>query len=204
MVILPAYCKQFGDPKEEICITNNYEVLGEVDEELRTSSASDHSDLETEIGRKKAYVDTPVSEGKVWGNLGRNTRCTERDDGSDDETAARGHLGQDELSTEKGDHSAGDEPFQVVQRKQRKKPQKYSQQCEHRSKCTNGLKCTHGHTDDEKKFFRNPSKDKECKYKKNCKYGSKMCKFAHSNKDSFCSECRQWGHLKDTCTKQLS
>ena len=203
VVILPAYRKEFDDRKEEICITNKYGVLVEVDEELSMSSASDHSDLESEIERKKAYVDTPVHEGKTWDHLGRNTRCTERDDVSDDETAARGHLGRDECSTEKGDRSTGNEAFQVVQRKQRKKTQKYSQQCEHRSKCTNGLKCTHGHTDDEKKFFRNPCKDKECYYKKNCKNGPR-CRFAHSNKDSFCSECHQWGHLKDTCTKQLS
>ena len=97
-----------------------------------------------------------------------------------------------------------DEGFQIVQRKKpHRKSQQYSEQCEHRSKCKSGLNCTHSHTDAEKKFFRHPGKERECSRKKNCNYGSR-CWFAHSNKDSFCCECHQWGHLQDKCKSKLS
>jgi len=91
--------------------------------------------------------------------------------------------------------------FQVVQKKPRKKEQQYSVPCESRSNCKSGLKCKYYHTDDEKKFFRNPKKDKECLHnsKSYCKYGPLRCHYAHGNKDSFCCNCHQWGHLQEKC-----
>lgn len=90
------------------------------------------------------------------------------------------------------------EEFKLVQGKQRRRAQQYSELCRHRSRCSKSLKCTHGHTEDEKKFFRKPLKFLECNFKKNCKYGS-QCKYAHSSKDSFCRLCHQWGHLESDC-----
>lgn len=90
--------------------------------------------------------------------------------------------------------------FQVVQRKPRKRRnQQYSVQCDSRSNCKNGLNCKYHHTDDEKKFFRNRRKDKECFFKGHCKYGASNCFYAHSNKDSFCRKCHKWGHLQEKC-----
>ena len=89
--------------------------------------------------------------------------------------------------------------FQVVQKQPRRKNQQYSIPCESRSKCKNRLKCKYYHTDDEKKFFRNISKDKECSHKGYCKYGPARCFYAHSNKDSFCCNCHKWGHLQEKC-----
>ena len=89
--------------------------------------------------------------------------------------------------------------FQVVQKQPRRKNQQYSVPCESRSNCKNRLKCKYYHTDDEKKFFRHPKKDKECWHKGHCKYGQANCHYAHANKDSFCCNCHQWGHLKEKC-----
>ena len=90
--------------------------------------------------------------------------------------------------------------FEVVQKKPRRKNQQYSVPCESRSNCKNRLKCKYHHTDNEQKFFRNPKKDRECLHKGCCKYGPARCHYAHSNKDSFCCKCHQWGHLQEKCT----
>ena len=90
--------------------------------------------------------------------------------------------------------------FEVVQKKPRRKNQQYSVPCESRSNCKNRLKCKYYHTDNEQKFFRNPKKDRECLHKGYCKYGPARCHYAHSNKDSFCCKCHQWGHLQEKCT----
>ena len=159
VVNYPVYRREYAKD-EEICLTNRYGVLSNVDEEL---SASDQSDLEEGGGERSR----PGS--------GKNTTTNDRDPSEAEE-------------------------FQLVQSKQRRRAQQYSELCKYRSKCSKGLKCTHGHTEDEKEFFRNPKKHLECKFKKNCKYGSK-CKFAHSSKDSFCRECHQWGHLESDCSE---
>ena len=99
------------------------------------------------------------------------------------------------------DSISGNE-FQLVQtRKQRKKNQKFSDQCPYRSKCRKGINCTYWHTRSEKKYFQkgNYNKHKECKYKNNCCLGT-ACTFAHSEKDSFCRKCHLWGHLQNKCT----
>ena len=90
------------------------------------------------------------------------------------------------------------EEFQLVQGKQRRRAQQYSELCRHRSRCSKGLKCTHGHTEDERKFFRKPLKYLECNNKGNCRYGPE-CRYAHSNEGSFCRQCHQWGHLENDC-----
>ncbi|KAL9956978.1 hypothetical protein ACROYT_G038549 [Oculina patagonica] len=101
-----------------------------------------------------------------------------------------------------GDELHEDETgFQVVQRKPRKRrTQQYSTPCDSRSSCKRGLNCEYQHTDDEKKFFRNPRKDGECWNKGHCKYGPDRCYYAHSNEDSFCRKCHKWGHLQEKCT----
>ena len=88
--------------------------------------------------------------------------------------------------------------FQVVQKQPRRKNQQYSIPCESRSSCENRLKCKYHHTDDEKKFFRNLGKDKECRHKAKsyCKHGQR-CFYAHSDKDSFCCNFHKWGHLQE-------
>ena len=139
---------------EEICLTNRYGVLLNVDEEL---SASDNSDLE---------------EG--------NEERSRPDSGKSDR------------------HTSDPEEFQLVQGKQHRPAQQFSEPCKFRSNCFRKLKCTHGHTEDEKKFFRNKLKYKECHFKGNCRNGSR-CKYAHSSKDRFCRQCHQWGHLQSDC-----
>lgn len=102
----------------------------------------------------------------------------------------------------KDNDSISENEFQVVQtRKQRKKNQRFSDQCQYRSKCRKGINCTHWHTRSEKKYFQkgNYNKHKECKYKNNCCLGT-ACTFAHSEKDSFCRKCHLWGHLQNKCT----
>ena len=143
---------------EEICLTNRYRVLLEVDEEL---SSSDQSDLKEGGGERSR----PGS--------GKKSTTNDRD-------------------------TSEAEEFQLVESKQSKRAQQFSELCRYRSRCSNRLKCTHGHTEDEKKFFRKPLKHLECNFKKNCRYGSR-CKYAHSSKDSFCRQCHQWGHLESDC-----
>ena len=98
------------------------------------------------------------------------------------------------------------EHFQDVKGKQPKRSQKYSTLCKYRSNCHKGLKreCQYNHTEEEKKFFRQPCKDKECLYKLQgyCKNGPLRCHFAHSNEDSFCRNCHKWGHLQEKCTSE--
>lgn len=89
--------------------------------------------------------------------------------------------------------------FQVVKKQRRRKKQQYSLQCKFRSNCKKGIDCEYHHTDDEKKFFRNRRKDKECWHKGHCKYGPGKCLFAHSNDESFCRNCHRWGHLQEKC-----
>ena len=97
------------------------------------------------------------------------------------------------------DDDDGKGEFQVVRKKQKKKTQKYSTPCKWRSNCKRGAKCEFYHTDDEKKFFKNPSKCKKCGYIGSCKYGPSKCYRAHSDEDSFCTKCHSWGHLKESC-----
>ena len=110
----------------------------------------------------------------------------------------RSRPGSGKKSTTNDRDTSEAEEFQLVQSKQSKRAQQFSELCRYRSRCSNGLKCRHGHTEDEKKFFRNPLRHRECNFKKNCKYGS-QCNYAHSNKDSFCRQCHQWGHLESDC-----
>ena len=110
----------------------------------------------------------------------------------------RSRPGSGKKSTTNDRDTSEAEEFQLVQSKQSKRAQQFSELCRYRSRCSKGLKCTHGHTEDETKFFRNPLKHRECNFKKNCKYGS-QCKYAHSSKDSFCRQCHQWGHLESDC-----
>ena len=96
-----------------------------------------------------------------------------------------------------------DSSFQLVKSKHiKKKYQKYSEQCKHHSYCKKQLRCQWAHTDPEKKFFRNPGKCTLCRYyiKKNCRYGPSKCRFAHTDEDSYCRKCNQWGHLQDKCS----
>lgn len=152
-----SYRREYGKD-EEICLTNRYGMLADVDEEL---SVSDQSDLEEGGGE-------------------------------------RSRPGSAKKSTTNDRDTSEAEEFQLVQGKQRKRAQQFSELCKYRSKCFQGLKCTHGHTEDEKEFFRKPLKHLECNFKKNCKYGS-QCKYAHSSKGSFCCLCHQWGHLESDC-----
>ena len=151
-----AYRREYAK-HEEICLTNRYGVLLNVDEEL---SASDNSDLE---------------EGN--------------------EERRRPDSGKSDRDTSDG------EEFQLVQGKQCKPAQQYSEPCKYRSWCLKGLKCKYGHTEDEKKFFRKELKDKECRFKENCKRGSR-CTYAHSSEESFCRHCHQRGHLATNCPEQ--
>ena len=116
----------------------------------------------------------------------------------------------DQLSVRSDDPSHNDiddlsgigeeDDFQLVQRKtRRRRNQQYSAPCEDRSNCKRGLNCKYYHSEDEKKFFRNPDKDKECCFKNNCKYGSSKCRYAHSNKMGYCTKCHEWGHLPTKC-----
>ena len=118
--------------------------------------------------------------------------------GRSESQAEQGHLDQENDFN----HNIPDNEFQVVRRKQRKKTQKFSERCEYSSSCKSGLNCTHWHTKAEKIYFKNPLKHKECKYKTSCWSGPTNCKFAHSDKDSFCRLCHNWGHLREKCTKQ--
>lgn len=110
----------------------------------------------------------------------------------------RSRPGSGKKSTTNDRDTSEAEEFQLVESKQSKRAQQFSELCRYRSRCSKGLKCTHGHTEDEKKFFRQPLKHLECNFKKNCRYGSR-CKYAHSSKDSFCRQCHQWGHLESDC-----
>ena len=146
----PAYRRQF-DQQEEIGLTNKFEALQSLDEQLSKESLS--------------AEDVPSSYEAI----------------------------------EEPDEDEEKEQFQVVRRKQQKKTQKYSALCEWRSNCKRGLKCHYHHTDDEKKFFRNFRKNKECPYKGACRYGPSKCSYAHSDENSFCCKCNSWGHLEKNC-----
>lgn len=114
-------------------------------------------------------------------------------------TGASSYKHADELHENDEDEA----DFQVVQKQPRIKNQQYSIPCESRSSCKNRLKCKYHHTDNEKKFFRNLGKDKECchKAKGYCKHGQR-CFYAHSDKDSFCCNFHKWGHLKEKCKQK--
>jgi len=112
-----------------------------------------------------------------------------------DEATSHKHAGE---LHENDEDEAG---FQVVQKPPRKKDQQYSVPCEFRSNCKYRLKCKYNHTEDEKKFFRNPKKDKECFHnrKGNCRHKTGRCHYAHTNEESFCRNCHKWGHLQEKC-----
>ena len=114
-------------------------------------------------------------------------------------------LDQEETDTDHDSQTFEDdqETFQVVKSRGRKNTQQYSELCKFRSKCGKGLKCTHRHTEDEKKFFKKPRKRIACRHNP-CTRGPPNCDFAHAAGDSFCQECHQWGHLQDGCTTKLS
>lgn len=114
-------------------------------------------------------------------------------------------LDQEETDTDHDSQTFEDdqETFQVVKRRGPKKTQQYSELCKFRSKCGKGLKCTHHHTEAEKKFFKKPRKRIACRHNP-CTRGPPNCDFAHAARDSFCQECHQWGHLQDGCTPKLS
>ena len=117
-------------------------------------------------------------------------------DESEAETRNQQELDQSEWATEyEEDDTKG---FHEVKGQTQRRSQQYSERCKYRSKCKKGLKCKYGHTDDEKKYFKNSSKHLRCTFGKGCKYGPR-CKFANSDKEGFCRECHQWGHLQDTC-----
>ena len=127
----------------------------------------------------------------------------------EEQTSKESLTGDDLLSSyeaiEDLDEDDEKEQFQVVRSKQQKKTQKYSTLCIRRSKCKKGLKCQYHHTDDEKKFFGNFCKNKECTYKGACRYGPSKCFYAHSDKDSFCCTCHSWEHLEKNCpTPQMT
>lgn len=86
--------------------------------------------------------------------------------------------------------------FQLVERKAKIKPQKYSELCKRRSYCQQRLNCLSAHTNAEKKFFKNHGKYKPCPNAKSCRYGPKQCWFAHTDKDGYCRKCNKWGHLE--------
>ena len=116
------------------------------------------------------------------------------------ENEAQGHLGEGKA---KDNDSISENEFQVVQRrKPKKKSQKFSDLCPDRSQCKRGSNCTYWHPKSERKYFKNHNKHIECKYKNNCRYGAANCKFAHSDSDSFCPQCHNWGHLQNKCTAQ--
>ena len=172
VVNYPSYRKEYQTLKEAICLTNRFgalEDLEDIDEELSSNSLS-----------VQGASDEDEEEA--------------RDQARDQQGPAG------EGNTEHKSHTVEDdhEEFELVKRQPRRRIQQYSEQCKYRSNCGNRLRCTHCHTDAEKKFFRNPMKDKECRYKNRCKHGSR-CNFAHSAKDSFCRACHDWGHLKDNC-----
>lgn len=114
-------------------------------------------------------------------------------------------LDQEETDTDHESQTFEDdqETFQVVKSRGRKKTQQYSELCKFRSKCGKGLKCTHRHTEAEKKFFKKPRKRIACRHNP-CTRGPPNCDFAHAAGDSFCQECHQWGHLQDGCKSKLS
>ncbi|XP_068754085.1 uncharacterized protein [Montipora capricornis] len=94
-----------------------------------------------------------------------------------------------------------DRPFQTVERKGKRRQQKYSEQCKDRSYCRLRLNCLSAHTNAEKKFFKNHGKYKLCPNAKSCRYGPKQCWLAHTDKDGYCRKCNKWGHLEqDKCS----
>ena len=83
----------------------------------------------------------------------------------------------------------------------RKKPSRFSLQlCKFKGKCWKGIKCPRRHTEDEKKFFKDPKKDTLCwSIRKGCN-GQGNCNFAHAPEEGFCCHCNEWGHLEsDKC-----
>ena len=160
VVIYPAYLNECAKD-QEICLTNSFGELSNVDAEL---SASDNSDLEE------------GSEERSRPDSGKKSTTNDSD-------------------------TSGAEKFQLVQGKERRPTQQYSDFCKYRSGCRKGLKCKYRHYEDEKKFFRKELKSKECHFKSNCKKGY-QCEYAHSSEESFCRQCHQQGHLESDCPKK--
>ena len=168
VVLYSAYREDQSSKKEEICLTNKFvalEDLEDIDKVLSLQVTSDEDKAE----------------------------ALDQED-----------LGETDTDHESQTFEDNQEPFQVVKRKGRKRTQQYSEQCKFRSKCVKGLNCTHKHTEDEKKFFKKPRKNRACRFKNRCTYGPSNCDFAHVAEDSFCQKCHQWGHLQDECTSKLS
>ncbi len=105
-----------------------------------------------------------------------------------------------------------DASFTTVVRKTRKSNQKFSSVCVYGFRCQNAGKCTRGHTDKEKEYFKVESlpakryvyKTKLC-YHNNCKFAKKayLCSFAHSLQEARCVKCDEVGlHWTDECTSE--
>lgn len=102
-----------------------------------------------------------------------------------------------------------DESFTTVTRKTRRSSQRFSTNCAFGFRCSNGVKCSRVHTDEEKEYFKVETlppkrynyKTKLC-YHGNCKFAKKayLCSFAHSLQEARCVICDVVGsHWTDKC-----
>ncbi|KAM5348616.1 hypothetical protein ACJ41O_008440 [Fusarium nematophilum] len=80
-----------------------------------------------------------------------------------------------------------------------------TQPCRDGLHCWRAATCSYGHTDEEKKLFRDfPNqnfskwKTSECRDRAFCRKG-KRCSYAHSEADAWCPKCRKWGHYSHGC-----
>lgn len=80
-----------------------------------------------------------------------------------------------------------------------------AQLCSDGLHCKKATACSYGHTEEEKRLFRDfPGqnfakwKTSECRNREFCRKG-KRCPYAHSEGDAWCRDCRKWGHYEDGC-----
>ena len=211
VVTYPGYHQKFHR-KSELSISNRFEKLHFLDSQLSVSNSEDSSDeldlnidLEGRLGSLSecsAYYDDcaagksrPQSLTSENGSTGASGPLSSRAT-SQSSLCDPNWWGSD--GSDSNVEESGGNFVTVVNRKQRRQNQQYSDACTFHSRCKYGLKCKYKHTDAEKKFFKNPCKDRECRFKNNCRKGSR-CEFAHSNEEGFCRSCHHWGHLQVNC-----
>ena len=111
------------------------------------------------------------------------------------------------------DH-VSEEGWRIFQKKHRPQSrQRYTEECPNHYNCFYGTRCYRGHSDEEKVYFKrrkegrgNPQRKVTlCKafLDKKCFKKAEECDWAHGDKDAWCKECRETGHLTSKCPHSL-
>ena len=190
--------------KDELTISNRFDRLASIDDQLSGSVEGGSSDEElsgTNSTGNGARGFTPLHGASGCSGYG----SVPSDYTSCPSAPLSRATSQSSVNSPFPDTSNGDSNgagFRtVVPRRTRRPSQQFSEPCRYRSRCRKGLKCSFYHSDDEREFFKNKRKRLMCNFGQYCNRRPK-CEFAHSSKEAFCCKCHKLGHVQEKCTSK--